>query len=182
MLSILIPSKEEPNILKMLADIDAHFPTAQVIVANDRYGKGKGWAVREALKEATGEYVVFIDGDGDIEAKMIWRLLAVIENYEIVVGKKKITGLWSRRIITFLSRIYIRLLFGVKVDTQTGIKMFRRHLIPEWRCNSFAFDIEILNKCKHRRIVEVPIEANIRKKTNLKAVWACFVESVKLLL
>ena len=67
MFSILIPSKLEPNIHKFIEQIEQEIRPSQIIVYNDRYGQGKGYALREALKEATGNYFIFIDGDFDIQ-------------------------------------------------------------------------------------------------------------------
>lgn len=182
MISILIPSRSEPNILKTMMAINEELPDAQVIIANDRYSKGKGWAVREALGEATGEYIAFLDGDMDIEPRMLWRLIPFTDDYDVVVGKKQIRGLLSRRILTFLSRLYIRMFFGLNIDTQTGIKLFHRDALMEWKSDSFAFDIEILYNAKKagKSIIEVPVETNIRKKAKLSSIWKCFIESLKL--
>lgn len=181
-ISILIPSRSEPNILKTMMAINEELPDAQVIIANDRYSKGKGWAVREALGEATGEYIAFLDGDMDIEPRMLWRLIPFTDDYDVVVGKKQIRGLLSRRILTFLSRLYIRMFFGLNIDTQTGIKLFHRDALMEWKSDSFAFDIEILYNAKKagKSIIEVPVETNIRKKAKLSSIWKCFIESLKL--
>lgn len=181
-LSILLPSKNEPRILETLIEIDKHFPNAQVVIANDRYGKGKGWAMREALHEANGDIIAFIDGDMDIHPKMLWRLFPFLDDYDIVVGRKQVRGLLSRRILTRLSRLYIRFLFGLGIDTQTGIKLFRRNALYHWETTSFAFDIEILYNAKRMgySIIEVPVEANIEKRMKIKSIIKCFTESLKI--
>ena len=164
MISILVPSNLEPNILKMMMALEDAFPYAQIITANDRYRKGKGWAVREALKKADGDIIVFIDGDGDIHPNMIKRLLPYIRYYDIVVGKKNCSKLFSRRIITILSRLYIKLLFGLNVDTQTGVKVFRREALLPWKTDSFAFDIEILSTLMSATpFLLLPLTQEIRK-------------------
>jgi len=183
MMSILIPCRKEPKILKMTELTEKEFPDAQIIVANDRDGRGKGWALREALSQATGDPICFIDGDLDIHPKMIHRLLPFLTDYDIVVGKKQVRGFLRRRIMTHLSRLYTRIFFGLIYDTQTGVKVFHRYAIPEWKCNSYAFDLEILTKAKNSgmTIIEVPIEANINRQISLKSVWRYFLETVRIL-
>jgi glycosyltransferase involved in cell wall biosynthesis len=168
----------------MIIETEMQFPGAQIIIANDRYRKGKGWAVREALKQATGDFICFIDGDMDIHPRMIWRLLTFIDDYDIIVGTKKINGLLSRRILTFLSRIYIKILFNIDVETQTGIKIFKREALLPWKTDSFAFDIEILRNAKKQgfRMIEVPVETNITRKAKFKSIWKCLVDSFKIFL
>lgn len=186
MLSILIPSRNEPKISLMIAETEKIFPEAQIVICNDRYGKGKGWAVRQALQEATGDIIAFIDGDFDISPVMLNRLLPFIKDYDIVVGKKRIKGRPTRKAVTWLSRIFIRTLFGIQCDSQTGVKLFKREALPEWNENEFMFDLEILYKAKDAgfKMVEVPVEvtpygATSKKLTN-KGVFKCFIKAIKM--
>lgn len=186
MMSILIPSRNEPKISLMVAEAEKCFPEAQIIICNDRYGKGKGWAVREALKEATGNIICFIDGDLDINPVMIGRLIPFIKDYDIVVGKKRIKGRPTRKLVTFLSRIFIKLLFGLNIDSQTGLKLFKREALPEWNENQFMFDLEVLYKAKDAgfKIVEVPVEVTpygaTSKKLSNKGVFKCLLAALRM--
>jgi len=181
-LSILIPCKTEPRILEMLIATEKHFPGCEIIISNDRYSQGKGWALRQSLEQAKGDIIAFIDGDMDIHPKMLWRLLPFIGDYDVVVGKKENTGFLSRRALTFLSRLFIRALFGISVDTQTGIKVFRRDAIVIWKTNGFMFDVEILANAKKqgKRIVEIPVDAVRSRKVKARSVWACLIEAFKI--
>lgn len=182
MMTIILPSKEEPGIPGVLAEIDRLFPEAQTIVSNDRYGNGKGWAIREALPYIQGEIVVFLDGDGDIPPRMINRLLPFLEDYDIVVGKKQPRGHISRRILTRLTRLYVWLMFRVLVDSQTGIKVFLRHAITPWVTDSFSYDIEVLSKAQNRGVsmVEVPVEVTQSRRMKVRSIWISLLDSLKI--
>jgi len=183
MISIIIPDYNEPNIKLMKAETRRYFPSAEIIIVHDLNGKGKGRAVREGLAQATGDLIAFLDADLDIHPKMINRLLPFLEDYDIVVGMKGIEkGLLKRRFITYLSRAYIRVMFGLKCDTQTGIKLFKREAIQNWKTNGFAYDIELLMKAKKKgyTMVEVPIDAKITVGVSLKAILRTFKESLKI--
>ena len=183
MISIIIPDYNEPNIKLMKAETRRYFPSAEIIIVHDLNGKGKGRAVREGLAQATGDLIAFLDADLDIHPKMINRLLPFLEDYDIVVGMKGIEkGLLKRRFITYLSRAYIRVMFGLKCDTQTGIKLFKREAIQDWKTDGFAFDIELLMKAKKKgyKMVEVPIDAKITVGVSLKAILRTFKESLKI--
>lgn len=182
MISIILPSANEPNAMATMEEVEKLFPDAQIIVCNDRHRQGKGWAIRHALQHATGDLIVFLDGDGDIKPKMIKRLLPFIEDYDIVVGVKPISGLWSRRVLTYLSRIYLAICFNIKVDSQTGIKLFKRQAIDDWYSNGFLFDLEILSVAKHNgfSMIEVPIEANINRRMKFISIWNTLKESFTL--
>ncbi len=183
MISIIIPNHNEPNIETIKGIIPTYFPLAQVIVVDDIDGNGKGWAIRQGLKKAVGEIIVFLDADMDIDPKMIKRLLPFLEDYDIVVGTKKIDkGLMSRRILTMLSRLYIRLMFGLRVDTQTGIKLYKREVLKDWVTNGYAFDIEILAKAKKEgyTMIEVPIDATITRKISFKVMFKTLLDTLKI--
>jgi glycosyltransferase involved in cell wall biosynthesis len=189
MISFLLPSKNEPRAqdtaLKVEEFCIKENLQCQIIVCNDREGKGKGWAVRECLKYATGDLICFLDGDGDIEPRMLKRLIPYLDDHDVVCGVKPISGLWSRRVLTYLSRIYLAILFNVKVDTQTGIKLFKRHVLDyTWYSNGWLFDVEILHNAKQRgcRMIEVPIECNVNKSVKGKALWRTLKESITLYL
>jgi len=181
-LTILIPNKTEENIDNMLNETESLFPEAQIIICTDRECHGKGWAVREALSQATGEVICFIDGDMDIHPRMISRLLPHLSEFDVVVGKKDTRSKTARWVLTILSRIYIRMMFGIPVDTQTGIKVFSRHVLPEWKCDSFAFDIEILYKIKKQgvRMFEVTIESKTTKRMKLSSILKTLIETIKI--
>lgn len=182
MLSIILPNRNEKGIGDMVRCCIRYFPTAQIIVSDDPDSRGKGWAIRNGLDKAHNRYIVLIDGDFDIHPRMINRLLPFLEDYDIVVGTKPLTGSLSRKILTFLSRIYIRILFGLKIDTQTGIKVFRRETLTSWKTDGYAYDIEILAKA-HRRgfdMIEIPIEASITRKMSAKNILQTLIDSLKI--
>lgn len=183
MLSIILPSHQTDTqafmdeIEQVIQGIDL-----QIIGCNDRLAQGKGWAVRTALAQAKGDTICFLDGDGDIHPKMIKRLIPFLQDYDIVCGVKPISGLWSRRFLTYWSRLYIALCFGIKVDSQTGIKLFRRYALQEWYSNGWLFDLEILSVAKQKgfSMIEVPIEATVNKKMKIKSIWNTLKESFTL--
>lgn len=172
MLSIIIPCKNEPDIVEMMELTERACPNSEIIVASDRDGRGKGWALRQGLKHAKGEFVCFIDGDLDIHPAWIPELFYCLQACDIVVGRKEVGGILSRRLITACSRVFIGVLFGLWFDTQTGVKLFRRSALPTWEDDSFAFDLEILSKAKRAgaRITEVPVDVHIRKGMPAKSI------------
>ena len=184
MLSILLPSHNEPEIRKFVQEVEDRLPVSEIITINDRDGKGKGWALREAFSHAIGDQIAFLDGDGDIPPRMLLRLLPFLEDFDVVVGSKRITRAPLRRkIMTHVTRIWFRFLFGVQVDTQTGIKLFRRaalKTICDWSANGFIFDVEILEYLQRKgfKLVEVPIECEIRRQLAFKTIWVIFCESL----
>ncbi len=116
MVSILIPAHNCKKIDAFVQELHRVLPSAEIIVTEDRLKRGKGWALRQAYKQATGDVIAFIDGDGDIPPRMLLRLMPFLSDFDIVVGSKKMTNApLHRKIITHLSRIYIRIMLGLQV-------------------------------------------------------------------
>lgn len=114
--SIVIPAKnEEQGLALFLPRLRALYPDAQIIVVNDGstdatagvcnaagvtvlsqpYSKGNGAAIKAGAQAATGDYIVFMDGDGQHKPEDIALLLAKLaEGYDLVVGAR--SGLASQ--------------------------------------------------------------------------------------
>ena len=86
--------------------------------------------------------------------------------------------------MTHVTRIWFRFLFGVQVDTQTGIKIFRRLALDaldwSWESNGFIYDCEVIARLQKKgfKIVEVPIECEIRRQLAFKTIFRIAGESV----
>jgi glycosyltransferase involved in cell wall biosynthesis len=182
-IAVIVPTHNEPQRDAVIAQIRAVIgPRQEVSVYNDSEGIGKGYALQQAIKGVKADYYIFIDGDGDIDPNQIRGILAYlfIEGYDIVVGKKQLPVRWDRRMLTFASRIWIKLLFGITVDTQTGIKGFNYR--PEWIRTGWAFDIEILWKAKKmgKRMAEIPVFATVSSGKSAKDILSTLVDTIKI--
>lgn len=144
--------------------------------------RGKGYAIRYGMSHTKGNIIGFIDAGMDLNPNGLSMLLEHFKWYsaDIIVGSKrhpvsKIDYPFIRKIISFLSQIFIRLLFGLNIrDTQVGIKFFRKEVIedvlPRLLVKKFAFDIEILvvaYSLGYRRIYEAPIELKFNFKGSI---------------
>ena len=142
--------------------------------------RGKGYALKHGVKEATGKYVAFCDGDLDIHPDSISVLydLLKLENAEAVVGSKMhpnsiVDYPKFRRIQSRIFRAIVRILFDLKVtDTQTGLKVFLgaalRDEIQKVDVEGFAFDLELLIRMsKNYKIIEGPVWLSYRFKSSI---------------
>lgn len=129
----------------------------EVKVIRHRVNSGKGAALRTGFGEASGEYVGFIDSDGDISPGVIGELcsaLAAEPSAWAALGSKNVAGAsvgasFGRRAMSFGFRAVVRVLFGLEAtDTQCGAKMFRRGALaaalPHTAEEGFVFDLELL--------------------------------------
>jgi len=108
--SIVIPAKnEEQGLAQFLPELRGMFPDTEVIVINDGsedgteqvcrdagvivvshpYAKGNGAAIKAGARVASGDYLVFMDGDGQHQPGDIKKLLNKFEEgYDMVVGAR----------------------------------------------------------------------------------------------
>src|SRR3989344_2093119 len=138
-----------------------------------QHNRGKGYAIRYGMVRSKGNIIAFIDSGMDLNPNGLSMHLEHFEwyNADIIVGSKrhpvsKVVYPFDRKILSFLSQLYIRFLFGLNIrDTQVGMKFFRREVIkdvlPRLLVKKFAFDIEVLviaYYLGYKKIFEAPIE------------------------
>jgi dolichyl-phosphate beta-glucosyltransferase len=140
---------------EVAAAVPAH-DTELVVVRRTRNG-GKGAAVRDGLRRATGDHVLFMDADGSTAIEEVDKLLAVARTGVAVVigsryaepGSVTVHQPWYRIAVSRCGNRLIqrRVLPGV-CDTQCGFKLLERtaaHAIAgRLTRTSFSFDIEML--------------------------------------
>ncbi|HSJ70714.1 MAG TPA: glycosyltransferase family 2 protein [Acidimicrobiia bacterium] len=136
--------------------------------------RGKGHALALGVEKTRNPFVVFMDGDLDLDPSVLPRYLDLLDTGEadVVVGSKVhpesiVDYPWSRRVLSRAFRILTRVLVGLDLgDTQTGLKAFRRTAMADVarECDSegFAFDLELLCRLNDRgeTIVEAPVILN----------------------
>lgn len=133
---------------------------------------GKGQALRVGLAMGRGQYLGFIDADGDIAPEVLASYLVLMRTYQpdIIFGSKRhpmsqVDYPVLRRLYSFGYQQIIRWLFRVDVrDTQVGLKLVRRDVLaavlPRMLEKRFAFDLELFVVSRHvgfRRVFEAPV-------------------------
>jgi dolichyl-phosphate beta-glucosyltransferase len=120
--------------------------------------KGKGFAVKQGMILAKGEFRIFTDADIPYGFEIIDTVMYYLDfkEFDVCIGNRKsisskyfmeisLTRKVSSTLFTaFASRFVIT---GIN-DTQCGLKGFRAsvadHLFPKLHINGFGFDVEIL--------------------------------------
>lgn len=153
---------------------------ARVKIFTLKHNHGKGGALTYGVRHAKGELVTFLDAGGDFHPKQIVRLTKLMEalDADIVIGSKRhpmsrVNYPNVRRFYSWVYQMIIRVLFRLKVrDTQTGLKVFKRHVLakvlPRVLVKRYAFDLELLvvaNALGFRKISEGPIDMRYNFQT-----------------
>ncbi len=159
---------------------------------------GKSFAVRLGMREAKGDYIMFIDSGMEIDPNGISMLLEHMEWYDahIIVGSKRhlasqVHYSSMRRILSIGYYVLVKMLFGIKVrDTQAGIKIFKKNvlaaILPRLVEKKFAGDLEMLvvaDALGFKRIYEAPIKLDYKLGTvtsaaTIKSIVHMFIDTL----
>ncbi|MDD4409612.1 MAG: glycosyltransferase family 2 protein [Candidatus Pacebacteria bacterium] len=165
-------------------------------VINIGRNRGKGYAVKQGVLNASGDMIIFFDADGATKIIEINNLInKITEGYDIVIGSREESG---ARIIKkqsplrlFLKRpfnYFLRIIFGISdlKDTQCGFKGFKgniaRRIFSEVTTNGFAFDVEVLviGLNMGYRVFQLPVIWENKKESSVNFV-SIFVMMIDLL-
>ncbi len=209
-LSVIIPAHNEQAAIGQVIDsvsrVDLGAWQKEIIAVNDgstdRTGKileelkikygfiliqkgqnaGKGAAIKSALSEASGDYVIIQDADLEYEPKNIPNFLSLIHNQDgqtVVFGDRGVRRYPERglhyvvgaKLLTWT----VNFLFGARLrDLYTGYKLAPLELIRSLDLQSRGFEFEAELACKilkrGLKIRELPISYRPRSKAQGKHI------------
>jgi len=156
-ISIILPAKNEAAALKdLLPRLTAAYPGAEIIVVDDGstddtkavcagsgitclsspYSMGNGAAIKRGARAATGDILVFMDGDGQHDPADISRLIARLEEgYDMVVGARaweSQAGVGRGLANTLYNWLASRMTGHVVADLTSGFRVARAHRFREF--------------------------------------------------
>ncbi len=138
----------------------------------DGANHGKGASVKLGMKQAAGEYRLFLDADNSTTIEQVERCWpAFKEGYDVVIGSRKVPGAqivvrqaWYKELAGRVGNLFIRLLVAPGIsDTQAGFKAFTRQsaeeIFPRLNIDRWGYDFELLAiaRALNYRICEIPI-------------------------
>lgn len=142
-------------------------------IVDYRQNRGKGYALRSAVKECTSNYIVYIDHDFPYTWDSITKVFKALEQgADVVVAIRDNSyqrGLpLIRKVLSYSSHLLNKIVFRLKItDTQGGMKGFSsrgREIFLTTTINTFLFDTEFIYKATHTKGVKlVAIEARIKE-------------------
>jgi len=144
--------------------------------------RGKGWAVKNGMLAAEGEFRLLCDADLSVPILQVERLLPPTGPMaDIVLGSREADGAVrigepvGRHI---MGRIFSRLVNSLAVpglaDTQCGFKVFRadavQDLFPRLTLDGFAFDVELIHLAGKRGLTysEVGVDWYYRPQSKVR--------------
>jgi glycosyltransferase involved in cell wall biosynthesis len=154
--SIVIPAYNEADVIgEVVAALAAAGPWHQIIVVDDGsrdgtaaraaeagatvvshpYNKGNGAAVKSGIRNATGEFVLIVDGDGQHRPEDARRLASRLGEYDLVIGARSMStqATEARRLGNeALNRLASYLTARTIPDLTSGFRGARREHLREF--------------------------------------------------
>ena len=166
-----------------------------IIGVYSKENHGKGNALKRACEIANGKYIIFCDGDMEIDPSQLENFFEIMnkENADIVIGSKRhknsvVNYSNTRKIISFVYFMFVKIFFHLPIqDTQTGLKLFKREAIinifPRILVKAFAYDLEVLVACNSngKKIVSAPVIVNPNRHfglIKLSVLWKTFIDTL----
>ncbi len=146
-----------------------------------------GDAVRTAIRQAQGQWILFMDADGSHQPEFIPKLVEETKHAQLVIASRYVEGGYTEndKALIWMSWILNRtysFVLGLKVkDVSNSFKLYRADLLKELtlKCNNFDIIEEILFKIcrKHRdlSIREVPFSFKKRMFGETKRNLVAFI-------
>ncbi|MCE5323695.1 glycosyltransferase family 2 protein [bacterium] len=142
-------------------------------IVSYEHNMGKGYAVRQGVYAARGEYIAFTDVDLSAPIDQLSKLFSAIEDsYDVAIGSRAVKGAeipvhqpLYRELGGKALNLAIQMLAvpGIK-DTQCGFKLFKgdaaRKIFSKCFINGWGFDVEVLFLARKLgyKTAEIPVK------------------------
>jgi dolichyl-phosphate beta-glucosyltransferase len=165
-----------------VAEISAEFGCKHIVNA---VNMGKGASVKKGIFAASGDVLIFMDGDFPFHLTVISDMLAVFQNSaaEVVIGDRSLPGSrypeisFARTIGSrLLSAVVTRFILKGLADSQCGVKGFRRDIarsiFQKVTLTGFSFDVEVLfiSGLRKHNLVRIPVEVISQRQSSVKII------------
>ena len=156
--------------VEAVSRVRGEFPFIRVVDIKDAVGKGV--ALLEGFRRASGRSVLFADADGATAVSSLFALLDQLDTYDVVLGSRHVPGSdvtrrqpLRRRVLSRAFNLVVRALFRLDVhDTQCVAKALRgdaaRRLVTLVGETGWTFDLDMVLTARRLGLsfVERPVE------------------------
>jgi len=150
--------------------------------------RGKGYALKYGFQETTGDVIIFMDSDSEINPPDINSYVRALADADIAVGSKRhsqsvVKAPGARKFLSYWFNALAKLMTGVRIpDTQSGFKASRRmaleKIFPLLSVRKYAFDLELLTVATafRMRVVDLPIQVHQSVLFSVRHIVRMFVD------
>jgi glycosyltransferase involved in cell wall biosynthesis len=149
---------------------------------------GKGFATKTGLSHSTGNAIVILDSDLNIDPDGILNYIEALKQGDLVIASK-----WHpqscveiplfRKFLSHGFNVLVKLLTGLRLgDTQTGLKAISRKavniIVSRLAVKRYAFDVELLTLANlyNLKIIELPVNIQMSGLFSIREVWKMFID------
>ena len=157
--------------------------------------RGKGWAVKNGMLAATGEFRLLCDADLSVPIEQVERLLPPrVSDVDVAVGSREAPGAarygepGRRHLMGRVFSAVVRRLTSVGLaDTQCGFKCFRASaaqcLFSRATLDGFSFDVEVLYLARRSgmTVAEIGVDWHYREHSKVRPLRDALSMSLDLL-
>lgn len=157
--------------VELLQRAREQFGHVRVEVVRYPHNRGKGYAVRRGVLQATGDIIIVMDADFSVDLREVDRFLEQLSTYDVVIGTKKhlLTETLKhqkipRRILGKAFTLLTNLMLGLRfTDITCGFKAFRtpaaQHVFQVQKIHRWAYDAETLFLARRfgYKVLELPV-------------------------
>lgn len=178
---IMVNDGSTSNVNEGVAYLEQHIPDLQVVSYSPN--KGKGYAIRNGIAHANGEYIIYTDIDFPYTNNSMVKVIEGLDAFDVTVGTRgpsyynniPVHRAFISRLLRFLIKTSLRIPTN---DTQGGLKGMRQHakqVFLKTEINRYLFDLEFICLATRNKlsIGLIPVELNentVVRKMNLKVV------------
>ena len=206
-LSVIVPVYNEKRTIEVILDKVRRSPVEKEIIVVDgdsedgtkeilreqrkyknttvifqKIRNGRGGALKEGIKVATGDIVIFQDADLEVDPDDYPRLIKPIEEgkADVVFGSRFLEDKPKMRFLQYWGNYILNLMVNIfynqkLTDVETCYQVFKREIIKdiEMKNNDFAFTIELTIKLIKAgyKILEIPISYIPRGRAEGKKIY-----------
>jgi len=109
--------------------------SAKIKVVAHARKSGYGITVADGLRAASGDWVAFVDGDGQFDPRDLGRLAELSSGADLIAGWRiHRADPWHRSVVSGTFNVLVRLLYGISYrDVDCGFKLMRQELLQAAR-------------------------------------------------
>ena len=187
-LIIVNDGSEGTHVLKGLQQLQSVYPN--LLSISYAQNKGKGYALREAVKSVPASCYILTDVDLPYKPECMVDVYNALKQSSTVAAGNRNSVYYQqigkrRQLVSKLLRTSIRSLFGISIDdTQCGLKGFTKeakYVFLNCITNRYLYDLEFIvraHKAAGINVVAVPVQ--LRKGIELRNVaWRVLLQEMK---
>lgn len=159
---IIIDDRSSDGTAELAEKLASQFP---VRVSTKRGSRGKAYSLLEGFDKARYQLICMIDADLQYPPEAIVPMYKLLtdKQADVVISERvnKETSILRKISSKTFNFFFVKLLFGISYDTQSGLKLFRKEILNNFEMtpSPWSFDLEFLVRSleNKRLILSMPI-------------------------